>query len=129
MYPPQCLRILPRKSLAPLFGNQFIVPATGAVVRTAPGASSAFAERAAGAYYLNIEPDRMALARLGLERDVLARAETHLSELHHSLERTLREAERQRTELEGLYPLWELTASPAARSPALPRPRPRRPGG
>ncbi|HEX4743916.1 MAG TPA: endonuclease MutS2 [Candidatus Limnocylindria bacterium] len=48
-----------------------------------PGASNAFA----------------IASRLGLERDVLARAETHLSELHHSLERTLREAERQRTEL------------------------------
>ena len=48
-----------------------------------PGASNAFA----------------IASRLGLERGVLARAETHLSELHHSLERTLREAERQRTEL------------------------------
>jgi DNA mismatch repair protein MutS2 len=48
-----------------------------------PGASNAFA----------------IASRLGLEREVLARAETHLSELHHSLERTLREAERQRTEL------------------------------
>ena len=48
-----------------------------------PGASNAFA----------------IASRLGLERDVLARAETHLSELHHSLDRTLREAERQRTEL------------------------------
>jgi DNA mismatch repair protein MutS2 len=48
-----------------------------------PGASNAFA----------------IAARLGLERDVLAKAETHLSDLHRSLERTLREAERQRTEL------------------------------
>ena len=48
-----------------------------------PGASNAFA----------------IASRLGLERDVLSRAEAHLSELHRSLERTLREAERQRTEL------------------------------
>ena len=48
-----------------------------------PGASNAFA----------------IAARLGLAHDVLSRAETHLSELHRSLERTLREAERQRTEL------------------------------
>ncbi|HEV8468151.1 MAG TPA: endonuclease MutS2 [Candidatus Limnocylindria bacterium] len=48
-----------------------------------PGASNAFA----------------IAERLGLERSVLARADTHLGELHRSLERTLREAERQRTEL------------------------------
>ncbi len=38
-------------------------------------------------------------SRLGLSADVLERAGTHLSELHRSLERTLREAERKRTEL------------------------------
>ena len=48
-----------------------------------PGASNAFA----------------IAARLGLDHDVLVKAETHLSDLHRSLERTLREAERQRTEL------------------------------
>ncbi|HEV2010092.1 MAG TPA: endonuclease MutS2 [Candidatus Limnocylindria bacterium] len=48
-----------------------------------PGASNAFA----------------IAARLGLAHDVLAKAETHLSDLHRSLERTLREAERHRTEL------------------------------
>jgi len=48
-----------------------------------PGASNAFA----------------IAGRLGLEAEVLGRAETHLSDLHRSLERTLREAERQRTEL------------------------------
>ena len=48
-----------------------------------PGASNAFA----------------IASRLGLDAAVLAKAETHLSELHRSLERTLREAERQRTEL------------------------------
>ena len=37
-----------------------------AVVRTVPGTTSAFAERVGGAYYLNIEPDRFALARYGL---------------------------------------------------------------
>jgi DNA mismatch repair protein MutS2 len=48
-----------------------------------PGASNAFA----------------IASRLGLDGAVLARAETHLSDLHRSLERTLREAERHRTEL------------------------------
>jgi len=48
-----------------------------------PGASNAFA----------------IAERLGLDRAVLGRADEHLSELHRSLERTLREAERQRTEL------------------------------
>jgi DNA mismatch repair protein MutS2 len=48
-----------------------------------PGASNAFA----------------IASRLGLEGAVLGRAESHLSELHRSLERTLREAERHRTEL------------------------------
>ncbi len=48
-----------------------------------PGASNAFA----------------IAARLGLGPDVLAIAERHLGDLHRSLERTLREAERQRTAL------------------------------
>jgi DNA mismatch repair protein MutS2 len=48
-----------------------------------PGASNAFA----------------IASRLGLDGAVLTRAEAHLSELHRSLERTLREAERHRTEL------------------------------
>ncbi|MEX2047780.1 MAG: endonuclease MutS2, partial [Chloroflexota bacterium] len=48
-----------------------------------PGASNAFA----------------IAARLGLDAAVLGRAESHLSDLHRSLERTLREAERHRTEL------------------------------
>ena len=37
-----------------------------AAVRTVPGTTSAFAERVMGGYYLNIEPDRAALARYGL---------------------------------------------------------------
>jgi DNA mismatch repair protein MutS2 len=37
--------------------------------------------------------------RLGLDGTVLVRAEAHLSDLHRSLERTLREAERHRIEL------------------------------
>ncbi len=37
-----------------------------AVVKKVPGTSSAYAERVTGGYYLNIEPDRMALARYGL---------------------------------------------------------------
>ena len=37
-----------------------------AVVKKVPGTTSAFAERITGGYYINIEPDRMALARYGL---------------------------------------------------------------
>ena len=36
------------------------------VVKSVPGTTSAYAERITGGYYLNIEPDRMALARYGL---------------------------------------------------------------
>jgi len=36
------------------------------VVKTVPGTTSAFAERLTGGYYIDIEPDRMALARYGL---------------------------------------------------------------
>ncbi|MBS0299802.1 MAG: efflux RND transporter permease subunit [Proteobacteria bacterium] len=36
------------------------------VVKTVPGTSSAYAERATGGYYLDIEPDRIELARYGL---------------------------------------------------------------
>ncbi|SFM81649.1 efflux RND transporter permease subunit [Nitrosomonas communis] len=35
-------------------------------VKTVPGTTSAYAERTTGGYYLDIEPDRMALARYGL---------------------------------------------------------------
>ena len=49
-----------------------------AVVRDVPGTSSAYAERITGGYYLNITPDRMALARYGLTvgevQDVIATA-------------------------------------------------------
>ena len=36
------------------------------VMHTIPGTTSAFAERVGGGYYLNVEPDRAALARYGL---------------------------------------------------------------
>jgi len=36
------------------------------VVKAVPGTSSAFAERITGGFYINIEPDRMQLARYGL---------------------------------------------------------------
>jgi Cu(I)/Ag(I) efflux system membrane protein CusA/SilA len=36
------------------------------VVKAVPGTTSAYAERVTGGYYLDIEPDRMALARYGL---------------------------------------------------------------
>ena len=48
------------------------------VVRKVPGTSSAFAERITGGFYLNVEPDRLALARYGLTvgevQDVIATA-------------------------------------------------------
>lgn len=37
-----------------------------AAVRTVPGTTSAYAERATGGYYVNIDPDRRQLARYGL---------------------------------------------------------------
>jgi Cu(I)/Ag(I) efflux system membrane protein CusA/SilA len=37
-----------------------------AVVRAVPGTTSAYAERAIGGYYLNVDPDRVQLARYGL---------------------------------------------------------------
>jgi copper/silver efflux system protein len=37
-----------------------------AVIRTVPGTTSAYAERALGGYYLNVDPDRTQLARYGL---------------------------------------------------------------
>jgi copper/silver efflux system protein len=37
-----------------------------AVIRTVPGTTSAYAERVIGGYYLNIDPDRVQLARYGL---------------------------------------------------------------
>ena len=49
-----------------------------AVVKNVPGTTSAFAERITGGFYLNIEPDRAALARYGLTmgevQDVIATA-------------------------------------------------------
>ena len=49
-----------------------------AVVKNVPGTTSAFAERITGGFYLNIEPDRAALARYGLTvgevQDVIASA-------------------------------------------------------
>jgi Cu(I)/Ag(I) efflux system membrane protein CusA/SilA len=48
------------------------------VVKRVPGTTSAFAERITGGFYLNIEPDRAALARYGLAvgelQDVIATA-------------------------------------------------------
>ena len=63
-----------------------------------PGASNAFA----------------IAERLGLDRSVLGRADTHLSELHRSLERTLLEAERQRTELGSALEEARVSAADAA---------------
>jgi Cu(I)/Ag(I) efflux system membrane protein CusA/SilA len=37
-----------------------------AVIKTVPGTTSAYAERITGGYFLDVEPDRMALARYGL---------------------------------------------------------------
>ena len=54
-----------------VFGNDLaeleqLAKAIEAVIKTVPGTTSAYAERITGGYYLNIEPDREALARYGL---------------------------------------------------------------
>ncbi|MER2513879.1 MAG: CusA/CzcA family heavy metal efflux RND transporter [Nitrosomonas ureae] len=54
-----------------VFGNNLteieaIAKQIEAVVKTVPGTTSAYAERITGGYYLDIEPDRLALARYGL---------------------------------------------------------------
>ena len=54
-----------------VFGNDLaelerLAKAIEAVIKTVPGTTSAYAERITGGYYLNIEPDRAALARYGL---------------------------------------------------------------
>ena len=54
-----------------VFGNDLnqietIAKQIEAVVKAVPGTTSAYAERITGGYYLDIEPDRMALARYGL---------------------------------------------------------------
>ena len=54
-------------------------------------------------------------SRLGLDNAVLARAESHLSELHRSLERTLREAERHRTDLSAALEEARVSAEDARR--------------
>ena len=54
-------------------------------------------------------------SRLGLDSAVLARAESHLSELHRSLERTLREAERHRTDLSAALEKARVSAEDARR--------------
>ncbi len=43
-----------------------LAKAIESVVKTVPGTTSAYAERVTGGYYLDIEPDRLALARYGL---------------------------------------------------------------
>lgn len=54
-------------------------------------------------------------SRLGLDGAVLTRAESHLSELHRSLERTLREAERHRTDLSSALEEARVSAEDARR--------------
>ncbi len=49
-----------------LEGMEKLAKQIEAVVKTVPGTTSAYAERITGGYYLDIEPDRLALARYGL---------------------------------------------------------------
>ncbi len=49
-----------------LDGMERLAKEIEAVVKTVPGTTSAFAERITGGFYLNVEPDRQALARYGL---------------------------------------------------------------
>jgi Cu(I)/Ag(I) efflux system membrane protein CusA/SilA len=51
------------KSLAEI---ENLAKAIESVVKNVPGTTSAYAERVTGGYYLDIEPDRLALARYGL---------------------------------------------------------------
>jgi Cu(I)/Ag(I) efflux system membrane protein CusA/SilA len=61
-----------------LAGIERVAKEVEAVVKTVPGTTSAYAERLTGGYYIEIEPDRMALARYGLAvgelQDVIATA-------------------------------------------------------
>ena len=61
-----------------LAGIERVAKEIETVVKTVPGTTSAFAERLTGGYYIDIEPDRMALARYGLSvgelQDVIATA-------------------------------------------------------
>jgi DNA mismatch repair protein MutS2 len=65
-----------------------------------PGASNAFA----------------IAERLGLSPSILERAQEHLSDLHRSLERTLREAERARTDLAQQLESARITTADAQRA-------------
>ncbi|MDD5300322.1 MAG: CusA/CzcA family heavy metal efflux RND transporter [Gallionella sp.] len=49
-----------------LHGIERVAKDIEAVVKNVPGTTSAFAERITGGYYLDIEPDRAALARYGM---------------------------------------------------------------
>lgn len=49
-----------------LEGIEAVAREVETVLKTVPGTSSAYAERVIGGYYLDIEPDRMALGRYGL---------------------------------------------------------------
>ncbi|MFN7085247.1 MAG: efflux RND transporter permease subunit [Burkholderiales bacterium] len=49
-----------------LAGMERLAKQIEAVVKTVPGTTSAYAERITGGYFLDIEPDRVALARYGL---------------------------------------------------------------
>jgi Cu(I)/Ag(I) efflux system membrane protein CusA/SilA len=49
-----------------LAGIERVAQEVEAAVRKVPGTTSAYAERLTGGYYIEIEPDRMALARYGL---------------------------------------------------------------
>jgi Cu(I)/Ag(I) efflux system membrane protein CusA/SilA len=61
-----------------LAGIERLAKEVEAVVKNVPGTTSAYAERLTGGYYVEIEPDRMALARYGLGvgelQDVIATA-------------------------------------------------------
>jgi Cu(I)/Ag(I) efflux system membrane protein CusA/SilA len=61
-----------------LAGMETLAKQIEAVVKKVPGTSSAYAERITGGYYLDIEPDREALARYGILvgdlQDVIATA-------------------------------------------------------
>jgi Cu(I)/Ag(I) efflux system membrane protein CusA/SilA len=66
-----------RSSARVLTEIEKLAKAIEAVVKTVPGTTSAYAERVTGGYYLDIEPDRMALARYAWRGRELAGRDRH----------------------------------------------------
>jgi fermentation-respiration switch protein FrsA (DUF1100 family) len=86
------------------------------VVRNVPGASSAYAERITGGFYLDIEPDRTQLARYGLPVGALIVAACALGGASAGLAPGTRKAGQQPAQLESLLVQARSTALSQGRS-------------